>query len=671
MKQHSFSVLALIAFSLCPLAAHGAPGALTDFGTLNNGASSYAYGINSDGSVVVGQAFDGQANINCAFRWAQAEGMVSLGTLPGGVSSQANGVNSDGSVVVGQSYDGVANANRAFRWTQAGGMVNLGMLPGSTASQAYGVNSDGNVVVGHTYNAGNAGNHQAFRWTPAGGMVNLGTLPGGAAAIAYGVNNDGSVVVGQSTADGGDSNKAFRWTSAGGMVSLGTLPGGVSSTANGVNSDGSVVVGRAVDGFNFIRAFRWTQASGMVNLGTLPGGHDSQANGANNDGSVVVGSVMDEHYRSHAFRWTQTGGLQTVDDWLRANGVIVPADITSEAKAVNVDGSIVVGQLANQHAFIARVSTTGSGLITLADLQQSLLSITPIPTAAMQITSTILHGANGNPLSKLLENEQKTGMWIGGDWGKMASQSEGGLAEVGAAYRLLPGLQAQLGLGKTRERQALALGGRASSTGQYVVAELINHLPIKNLFVIVSAIHHWSDFNISRGYINAGNPDSSKAKTRAKSPAFRARLEWKEGIQARALRLSPYAELSAQYTHVKGYTENGGGFPARFNGVSIATRNARLGIKSRLPINHDKTSIVASVEGIHSFYQKQTHARGQVLGLFAFDLASPISTHRTWVRGSLGMDHKVGPGTVSLAVNATTKGQEAPFWLAAFYRWAF
>ena len=55
--------------------------------------------------------------------------MVGLGSLGRrGFYSTATGVNSDGSVVVGES--GPRRGREAFRWTQADGMLGLGSLGG-------------------------------------------------------------------------------------------------------------------------------------------------------------------------------------------------------------------------------------------------------------------------------------------------------------------------------------------------------------------------------------------------------------------------------------------------------------------------------------------------------------------------------------------------------------
>src|SRR5262249_24128007 len=106
-------------------------------GFLPRGNQSRAFGVNADGTVVVGAASDASGVIQ-AFRWTAASGMVGLGLLPGGNQSFANGVNADGTVVVGDALTPPITA-QAFRWTAASGIVGLGFLPGGTFSDANGV----------------------------------------------------------------------------------------------------------------------------------------------------------------------------------------------------------------------------------------------------------------------------------------------------------------------------------------------------------------------------------------------------------------------------------------------------------------------------------------------------------------------------------------------------
>lgn len=311
-------------------------------GDLSGGAfESSAFGVSSDGSVVVGYSIAAAGGE--AFRWTEVGGMVALGELPGGISlSVARGVSDDGSVVVGNSQSGYSD--EAFRWTSGSGMVGLGVLSGGEfqASHAAGVSSDGSVVVGRAYH----GFTEAFRWSSGGGMAGLGDLPGRfTTSIANGVSGDGTVVVGQGSSDSG--LEAFRWTAAQGMIALGDLPGGpFNSSATAVSSDGSVVVGFSQSGYDAnlrvqSQAFRWTASGGMVGLGGLPGGElRSAAADTSRDGSVVVGTAEGDV----AFIWDEAHGMRAIQSVLtNLHGLDLTGWALWSAMAVSDDGLTVVG----------------------------------------------------------------------------------------------------------------------------------------------------------------------------------------------------------------------------------------------------------------------------------------------------------------------------------------
>jgi hypothetical protein len=116
---------------------------------------SSAYGISSDGSVVVGLA----GSPNTAFRWSQATSMFALAGPPI-IQSRANAASLDGSVVVGYTYVGPVETDAAI-WDQTHGhrllkdvLVNdLGLdLSGWTLNEATAISPDGSTVVGYGKN---------------------------------------------------------------------------------------------------------------------------------------------------------------------------------------------------------------------------------------------------------------------------------------------------------------------------------------------------------------------------------------------------------------------------------------------------------------------------------------------------------------------------------------
>lgn len=636
--------LALAVLPLFPLMAQAG---ITDLGTLG-GLYSAAYGISADGTVVVGWA--DTVSADRAFRWTEA-GMVDLGTLGG--DSYAYGVSADGAVVVGVS------ANHAFRWTQAG-MVDLGHLGGGI-SRANGVSADGAVVVGSA-DTGSA--EHAFRWTN-NVMTDLGTL-GGNISRAFGTSANGAVVVGYAHITGSTATHAFRWTNNV-MSDLGTL-GGAHSYANGVSDNGSVVVGYAyTTGDASIHAFRWS-SNVMSDLGTL-GGYDSRAYGVSADGTVVVGQASDTLNNSRGFRWTQDTDMQSVEDWLRDNNVNIPTDITSDARAANSDGSVVVGELESGHAYIARVSPNGGGLITLEEVQQSLGTTSTGGSMALSAANTVLNGAHSHPLARRVAAGQKT-FWLAGDLGRDDHGSRDGdlgLAELGLGYHF-GSAQVNVSLGQTWATQNFELSGRAQTDGNYLLAEAL--VPISgNLWATVGGYYHWGEADLRRGYLNASVPDASTGSPDVNTWGLRARLDWDQAWKAASAEFSPYVDLSYTEAKLDAYTETGGGFPAQFDERKDKATELRIGVNAAKPMANG-LRLLGTLEATHRFQKSGARTSGQVIGLFAFDLDG-VENKRDWLRAGVGVEGKLAEGTASLYLNVTTKGEAPNAWLAAGWQKAF
>jgi len=296
-------------------------------GTLPGGSESRAYGVSTDGRVVVG------VSSGRAFRWTASGGMQDLGTL-GGNRSEAYGVSADGAVVVGWAHN-AAGQKRAFRWTASGGMQDLGTL-GGIWSEARGVSADGAVVVGGASNA--AGDRRAFRWTASGGMQDLGTV-GGTWSEAWSVSADGAVVVGRLYYVEGQYYP-FRWTASGGMQNLGTV-GGIWGEARGVSADGAMVVGWSFSDGALPLALRW-QNDVAHGLGMLPDPYNrSWAYGVSADGAVVVGYAANAAGDRRAFRWTPSRGMEDLNTTYAS--LLTNGSVLIEALAISPDGRYIVG----------------------------------------------------------------------------------------------------------------------------------------------------------------------------------------------------------------------------------------------------------------------------------------------------------------------------------------
>ncbi len=655
------TLIALAIAALSPYFAGtaSAQDSLTDIGTLG-GTFSWAYGVSADGTVVVGEAATAGNSIH-AYRWTNNV-MTDLGTL-GSSYSAAYGVSADGSVVVGFSAVG-AGVSHAFRWSN-NAMTDLGTLGGDN-SVAKGVSADGAVVVGHSQITNSLTLH-AYRWTN-NVMTDLGTLGGPNNSHAYGVSANGAVVVGDADTVGGWDH-AFRWTNNV-MTDLGTL-GGNYSSAYGVSADGAVVVGSSDLANNTHHAFRWTN-NVMADLGTL-GGTSSVAAGVSADGRVVVGgspTTGDTAWR--AFRWTSSG-MQSVENWLRAAGVTVPTDITLTAYATNSDGSVVVGELETNRAFVARVATVGSGLVTLADVQQSLAGTAVGGNVALGAASLVINGAHSRPLARRVAAGQKT-FWLAGDWGKDdhgGRNGDLGLAEVGFG-RNLGFAQVNLSLGQTWAKQNLALNGQAKTDGTYLLAELL--LPVGDigagkLWATIGGYGHWASADLRRGYLNAGVQTASNGAPDVDTWGLRVRLDWDSAWRVAGTDVAPYVDLSYSEAKLAAYTETGGGFPARFNARKDNATELRLGVSAAKPISGN-IQLVGLLEAAHRFERNGARTSGDVIGLFGFDLAG-TSNQRDWLRAGVGLEGQVGAGKGSLMVNATTKGEVPNYWLAVNWQMAF
>jgi probable HAF family extracellular repeat protein len=222
---------------------------MQSLGVVSGWSASYGNAVSGDGSTVVGRGFIVGGFLTRAFRWTPGLGMEGLGALPGdNGEAVAYGVNGDGSIVVGES--GTGTPRRAFRWTPAG-MEELIKVSGATEASASGVSVDGSTIVGTNSLNGSLG--VAVRWVNGNAAQSLGFLPGGFSSSATGVSADGSVIVGSgSTLSPG--GHAFMWTTSNGLVDLNTylptfginLSGWNLNTVAAVSGDGNTFIGRGI-----------------------------------------------------------------------------------------------------------------------------------------------------------------------------------------------------------------------------------------------------------------------------------------------------------------------------------------------------------------------------------------------------------------------------------------
>lgn len=684
-------------------------------------------GVSADGTVVVGSV-QRSAGILSGFVWTQADGFRPVGGLNATplqvtYSFTATGVSANGEVIVGTAgyelfqADSPAVGARAYRWTAADGFVDLGSL-GSNNSQANGVSGDGLVVIGRAQEfVSGQPVISAMRWTEATGMVSLGRLDGSGTqpADALAASFDGSVIVGQSYNASTFQPNAFKWTEADGMVALPMLDGGIYTLARAVSWDGEVIAGSASGSDFAIKAVRWVDGEISL-LGGLNGsGGASEAIGISGDGLVIVGRAQNvaDSFNYRAFRWTEDGGMQSVEDWLRANGATIATDITDRAKATNEDGSVVVGVTTDNKIFIARVSGSGggggpgggddggdtggdddadgddpgendggdtggddnepgggTGIITLDDLQASLVGSGVANATVVNGLGTIVNGAGSRPLGRLAADDQSV-FWLGGDWGRDdhgTRDGSVGIGEAGLGHNF-GGLQINGVLGFSGLTQHTLLGGRTEVDSTYAKLEVLARLLRTDhggLWSVLAATGLWGEADIRRNYLdNGGLTDSSFGRTDVGGYSVRGRLQWERP----ASYLSPYAELSHARTCLDAYVEAGGVFPSAFNKLCDEATEARVGFDARVPLT-ETFRLVGTLEGVHRFQDHGSNVTGQVIGLGAFNLGA-ADHHQDWLRGGLGFEADIGKSSLSVIANATTKGESADAWVAANWRLTF
>jgi probable HAF family extracellular repeat protein len=169
--------------------------------------------ISRDGKTIVGDALDSRRLKNAAIWTADSPQWRVLGSVKATAApcddllSSALGATSDGSVIVGLAWDTCSYA-RAFRWQESTGMVDLGSVTGSS-TRANAISDDGRVVVGWR-DAG--GPRQAVKWVD-GRQEDVPPLHG-LLGEAHAANRDGSIIIGDNCDPAViiTSSPAWMWT---------------------------------------------------------------------------------------------------------------------------------------------------------------------------------------------------------------------------------------------------------------------------------------------------------------------------------------------------------------------------------------------------------------------------------------------------------------------------
>jgi len=617
--------------------------------------------------------------------------------------------NHDGSTIVGSSSvtsvwaSSVMSTPEAFKWTEGEGITLLGDLnDGSIYSTATAVNADGTIVVG-AYSLTSREDFpltiredaQAYWWSAKTGKISIGKLDGDSYSTAYDVSGNGQVVVGGSYEI--DSLQAFKWTKADGITALGKLDGYEHSVAGSINSDVNMIVGASYnidwellsvgDLFNAFssQATLWSSTTGTVGLGYLhTDSVSSWASAITPDGEVVIGassqvieitspiSVLAETTTyttgtTEAFRWTEAKGMQSIGEWLSDSGYEVPSNTTLQSPiGVSDDGTVIIGNgaLVTEDGVTTQirgpwVARGDRGFISVADFTESFTTTASIPKISLSMPTMALHGAHHLPLLSQKKLSGENCAWINGDFANYhEKKADSTLVEAGFCKDLEESTRAGLGIGKSKANQTLDYSGSSEIDGKYLLLELDHQVQDSPMLLSATLLHGNWDAGINRGYLNAGTEDQSRGSTSIKATAIRARVDWRELYSLGGVTFTPKIEYTLTRSHVDGYTETTGGFPARFDPQSHTARESRIGLIIEKDLDA-QTTVRGITEAVHRFDKNGANFSGEVVGLFPFSI--PGSENRQdWIRLGGEIDHQIDKDSfVSFSLMRSSKGEDA------------
>lgn len=294
----------------------------------------------------------------------------------------------------------------------------------------------------------------------------------------------------------------------------------------------------------------------------------------------------------------------------------------------------------------------------VAEYHQSLLAGMHVAQAGEFLTWLPLNGAHHRPLMAQGSLSRNGCVWATGDFALHTRSDTGiGLAEVGACVDLVGGnLRAGLGVGHSRSWQSLHLGGSAELAGQYVVGEVDWQPEGTPLLLSVTGMLGGWEAEIRRAYTNGAATAHSDGTTDVTGGALRMRADWLGAAVIGNTSINPWASFAAGRTHVDGYTESGGPFPATFASQGQDLREARLGVTAVTQLSQQST-FSATLEVAHRGGDAPT-ASGSVPGIFDFSLGGG-SQHQTWARLGADFDHRITENAAfSLSTHLASNGRD-------------
>jgi uncharacterized membrane protein len=216
------------------------------------GYGTKARAISADGSTIVGTD-----NAGPGWMWTQQAGMTPI-ALPDHGVTYIYGVNHDGSVLGGYAYNEQTAILDAFLYHPADSTFTiLPAPPACSVNYVYTVSPDGLKAAG---SVGNGAFTRASLWNPPDVNNPVGS-PDGRRTVLRGLTPSGSAVVGQIYTSYAAS--AYLWTADGGAQDLGNPPGLTQGLLWAVNANATLAGGTALEGSEN-RAVIWCRGESIM-----------------------------------------------------------------------------------------------------------------------------------------------------------------------------------------------------------------------------------------------------------------------------------------------------------------------------------------------------------------------------------------------------------------------
>lgn len=618
---------------------------------------TWIYGVSGDGLTSVGRT---SVNIGPGFMNAfklVGSTYTLLNPFGSHQNAVATAVSADGTQVVGFSIDGSAN-NQAAYWSG----VNATLLdPSNTQfqlSEATGVSANGDTIIG--WGLGSSSFREEAFFYRNNTLTNISADVGGLTNKATGVSADGNIIVGVRADNffAPGTMQGFIHTS-GVVTSLDAWTAMADVNANGlfltqitgISGDGQVIIGFASSGLNSGNelAFKYTRTGAAFEaLGTLSGGSWAIARAVNSDGSVIVGQADNATGDFEAF--VHQNGVMTGLGALEASG-------SSNATGVSADGSVIVGYASvggRTHAFVYANQT----MLDETEWMRSLNGPGSLTASGYNLTLLAMEGAHHRPLMSYDAMGKQTHVWATGDFGASSRQTDrrSSFGEVGASQTYGETVVG-VAVGTAMQTQDLLFGGNAKITGQTFLAEVDTRLADKESIVSLLVMRGQWDARTARGYLTGAGTDLSRGETDLDTTTVRVRYDGPTQKFVSNFTAAPYASFAVTRTNVDGFAESGGSFPATFNATSHTAQEGRLGLLTKF-VAGPATTLRLTAEWIHRFDDAGDGLSGvsqTTSGAFAVAGLAPTKDQ---ARFGFDVDHKLSADTLlNFSVHAAGFGQ--------------